>query len=333
MTFPILKRTIIILGILLLLLGLFMMFSHIKYGFELFVVGIITLPAGIFIPIYSDKKGEKKEIIKRVKSYPNIIQSFGITGMVILGMLLVSPLKTVLEKFTNKEISMFIGYILSFGTVFMIIHSIKKYKEKVSSFNLSIENKQIIPFIIVTSIALLVGFCGPISGLIPIPDSIQKSLLQLAGQTGVWTFVLMVIAAPILEELIFRGIILDGLLKRYTPATSIMVSSLLFGIAHFNPWQFITGLIIGAFSGWIYYKTKSLTLSIIIHAAVNLTGFTMRYFIDLDSSMSQGIIESYGGLRNLTMLIIGSAIIITTSIYYIQRQFKKREMVAAHNKL
>ena len=328
-----LKRVIIILGIFFFLFGLVMTVSHIKYGFRLFVTGILMLPIGIFLPNRAEKSEQKEEAVKRGTGYPNITQSIGITGMVILGTLVVSPLKTMLEKFTNKEVSMLVGYILSCGIVFMIINSIRQRKKNVSSFNLSIENKQIIPFIIISSVALLVGFSGPISVLIPIPESIQKSLLQLTGQTGVWTFVLMVVVAPILEELIFRGIILDGLLKRYRPSTSILVSSLLFGIAHLNPWQFVTGIIIGVFSSWIYYRTKSLTPSIIIHAVANLTGFTMRCFIDFGSLMNQGIIERYGGLGNLTMLIVGSTIIVTISIYYLQGQFKKGEIVASNKEL
>lgn len=46
----------------------------------------------------------------------------------------------------------------------------------------------------------------------------------------------MVIAAPVLEELIFRGMMLEGLLKKYSPVTSIIISSILFGVAHLNPW-------------------------------------------------------------------------------------------------
>ena len=142
----------------------------------------------------------------------------------------------------------------------------------------------------------------------------------------------MVIAAPILEELIFRGVILDGLLKKYTPAKSILISSLLFGLVHLNPWQFITGLIIGIFSGWVYYRTKSLSLSIIIHASANLSGFLMRYFIDFDSSMDETLLQMYGGLTNLILAIVGSIIIILICIFYLQKEFNKQKVeIAAYN--
>jgi hypothetical protein len=157
------------------------------------------------------------------------------------------------------------------------------------------------------------------------PESIKKAFMDFGSQTGIFAFFLMVIAAPILEELIFRGIILDGLLKKYSSTKSILISSLLFGLVHLNPWQFVTGLIIGIFSGWVYYRSRSLSYSIIIHASANLSGFIMRYFIDFDSFMDDTLIEMYGGLSNLIIAIIGSIIIVAVCVYFLRKEFSKIE--------
>ncbi|MEE4198668.1 MAG: type II CAAX endopeptidase family protein [Bacteroidales bacterium] len=258
------------------------------------------------------------------KFFPNIAQSFGITGIVILGMIVFSPLNFLLNQIMGTEASMLIYYLLSIGVPFWIIYSIRKGKTGVQSFNLSMKNKQIIPWIVIGAIALLFGIVSPISSLIPMPESIQKMFMDFAGNTGVFSFILMVIAAPVLEELIFRGIILDGLLKKYSPVLSIFISSLLFGLVHLNPWQFVTGLIIGIFSGWIYYKTRSLSYSIIIHAAANLSGFIMRFFIGEDSSVTESALEMYGGLTNLLLVTGGSIVVITICIYFLRIQFNKQ---------
>lgn len=326
MSIAIVKKSIIALGIILFLLGLFMSVSHINYGFEVFVAGIVLLPTGFLIPIQENRKELYKENTQRAYSYPSLMQSIGITGMVLLGMVLMSPLKKILDDLVSQEFSSLIGYILSVGIVFTIAYNIRKSKNKVSSFNLSIGNKKIIPFIIVASIPLFAGIAGPLCSLIPMPESIKDSILQLAEQKGIWTFILMVLAAPFLEELIFRGIILDGLLKRYSPLTSIIISSALFGIAHFNPWQFVTGLLIGAFSGWVYYKTRSLTPSIIIHAAANFFGFLTRNFMDVESHMNKSMAESIGGYTNMVLLIMSSLILIFICIYYLQREFGKETL-------
>jgi Predicted metal-dependent membrane protease len=266
------------------------------------------------------------------RNYPNVAQSFGITGIVILGMILLSPVLFVLNKLIGKEASSLIYYLLSTGIPFLIVNSIRKNKTDSNSFNLSIENNRVIPFVIVGTIVLLFGIISPIGNLIPMPESIKKMFMDLGSQTGLFTFILTVIAAPILEELIFRGIILDGLLKQYSPIKSILISSLLFGLVHLNPWQFVTGLLIGLFSGWVYYKTRSLSLSIIIHASANLSGFLMRYCIDTDFSMDATMLERYGGLTNLILTIVGAIIIVSICIYFLNKEFNKQKAeMATHN--
>jgi membrane protease YdiL (CAAX protease family) len=66
-------------------------------------------------------------------------------------------------------------------------------------------------------IGLQIGLISPIVDLIPMPESIQKIFLEFSKQNGPFSFMAVVIAAPIFEELIFRGVILDGLLRNYSP--------------------------------------------------------------------------------------------------------------------
>lgn len=256
-------------------------------------------------------------------NYPNVAQSFGITGIVILGMLLLAPVNLLLNKLIGKEASMLIYYLLAIGIPFWIVYSIRKSKTNCHSFNLTIENKRIIPLVIIGTIALLFGTIAPIGNLIPMPEIIKKAFMDFGSQPGIFAFFLMVIAAPILEELIFRGIILDGLLEKYSPTKAILISSLLFGFVHLNPWQFVTGLIIGFFSGWVYYRTRSLSFSIIIHASANLSGFLMRFFIDIDSSMDKTLLDMYCGLTNLILVIVGSVLIVTVCIYFLRKEFER----------
>jgi len=65
--------------------------------------------------------------------------------------------------------------------------------------------------------------------------------------------------------MLFRGIILNGFKENYSHKKAIIVSSLLFGIVHLNPWQFVTASLFGIVSAWVCLKMKSLTLSIYMH--------------------------------------------------------------------
>jgi membrane protease YdiL (CAAX protease family) len=80
---------------------------------------------------------------------------------------------------------------------------------------------------------------------------------------------LLVVIAPVSEELLFRGIILRGLLSRYRPAAAVVLTALLFAILHANPWQFFSALFLGIVFGWFYLRTGSIALCILAHAMAN----------------------------------------------------------------
>jgi membrane protease YdiL (CAAX protease family) len=259
----------------------------------------------------------------KLDTYPSIAQSFLITGIIILVMMLVSLATPTLNKLVGNEAAVLLYQILAMGIPFLIVFTIRKRKSARTSFNLTLQDKSIIPIIIVAGIVLLLGVVGPISGLIPVPESMKQAFAKAASHTGLSTFILMVIAAPVLEELIFRGIILDGLLRRYSPKTSILISSLLFAIVHLNPWQFVTGFIMGAFIGWVYYKTKSLLAAIIIHASANFSVYFLRFFID-SSMIDKTYIESVGGVTSFVLILLGSILVVSICIYFLKREFRNK---------
>jgi membrane protease YdiL (CAAX protease family) len=258
------------------------------------------------------------------KNYPNVGQSFGIAGIMILATILISPLVLIANRFIDKDLSFFIIYLIAVGATFLIVYSIRKRKTDSTTFDFKIENKRIIPFVIISIAALNFGLISPIIDLIPMPESWQKAFADLVGRGSFFSFLSIVIAAPILEELIFRGIILDGLLKKYSPIKSILISSVLFGLVHLNPWQFLAALSLGAFIGWVYYNTKSVSFAIIIHAANNLGGFLIGKFSDSDTlEMNKTLVESYGSVQNLIIVLICSVTIVAISIYYLRNEFRQ----------
>ena len=83
------------------------------------------------------------------------------------------------------------------------------------------------------------------------------------------------ITAPIFEELLFRGIILNGLLNKYKNSSkkAIIYSAMAFGLVHLNIPQGINAFIGGIILGSIYYYTKSMKLPIFAHFINNLITF------------------------------------------------------------
>jgi membrane protease YdiL (CAAX protease family) len=267
-----------------------------------------------------------------MKNYPNIAQSFHICGMLILSLILFAPIAIILRKLIGNEAAFLIYYLLAVGTTFWIVCVIKKKKTGNISFNISIENKRVIPFVIFGAIFLYCGIVSPITALVE--ESHKEAFLNHGSQTGIISLFQSIIAAPVLEELIFRGIILDGLLKKYSSLKSILISSLLFGLIHLNTSQLVVGLIMGIFTGWIYYKTRMLTLSILIHSVYNLASVLMGYFLISDFMEDNTLLGLFGGLANLIYVVIGSLLVIGICIYYLEKEFNKTNIeMAAQNTL
>ncbi len=79
----------------------------------------------------------------------------------------------------------------------------------------------------------------------------------------------VVILAPIIEELIFRGIIMHGLMRNYPKGVAIFFSGLLFALFHMNPWQFPATFLLGMLLGWVMIRTRNIFACIIGHAINN----------------------------------------------------------------
>jgi len=114
--------------------------------------------------------------------------------------------------------------------------------------------------------------------LLPMPGYLHEVFETLLGNKYLIISVISVGIIPaFVEEMLFRGVILNGFKENYSHKKAIIVSSLLFGIVHLNPWQFVTAFIMGMVSAWVCLKIKSLTLSIYMHLFNNIAAvFVMR---------------------------------------------------------
>jgi hypothetical protein len=106
----------------------------------------------------------------------------------------------------------------------------------------------------------------------PLPGFMERLFSDLA-EGGLSSLIAVVIVAPLTEEPLCRGLIMGGFLRRYTAATAVLVSALLFAALHLNPYQFLTAFSLGGLLGWVFLKTGSLLPCILGHALFNGGGF------------------------------------------------------------
>ncbi len=108
----------------------------------------------------------------------------------------------------------------------------------------------------------------------------QALLRDLDKHRDVGTIVLFVVGAvifaPLVEELLFRGVLFRGLLRKMEPATAVLVSAVIFALVHYigdpNTLPFLPALAgLGAVLALVALRTGDLSMSIFIHAGFNLT--------------------------------------------------------------
>ena len=125
---------------------------------------------------------------------------------------------------------------------------------------------------LVVSIATMAAsfVAEPVNALLPEMPELLKQALEQLTEGPVWISLLSVsIFAPFFEEWLCRGIVLRGLLKKMKPVWAIVVSALFFAVLHMNPWQAIPAFILGLLFGYVYYRTGSLKLTMLMHCVNN----------------------------------------------------------------
>ena len=128
----------------------------------------------------------------------------------------------------------------------------------------------LVPMVIVATIATNF-MTDPLQKLLPpTPEWFDNLTEQMLVGTPLWATLLSVsVFAPIFEEWLCRGLVLRGLLAHIRPVWAMVISSLFFAIIHLNPWQALPAFILGMLFAYVYYKTGSLKLTMLMHCTNN----------------------------------------------------------------
>lgn len=117
--------------------------------------------------------------------------------------------------------------------------------------------------------------------------------VQDALGLGGWTILSTVVAAPLLEEVLFRGLVFESCRERFGSAAAVFVSALLFGVIHVVPVQVVNAFVVGLILGYVYLRTHSLLSVIILHAINNALAYvSMAFFGDGANTTLSELIEA-----------------------------------------
>ena len=192
--------------------------------------------------------------------------------------------------------------------VILWIYKFQKRSSTLEKFNYRLTDlgmKNIILVLITTYFVLgsisLISFVLRLNESYPgyseIYDVISKGPLLLQ-------IVSTVIMAPVLEEVLCRGIIYNRMREMSNFYVSALVSSLLWAAAHLNMVQGVTALLFGLFLAFLYERFKMLWITILSHGLFNLIAVISGHVLTLPEN-GQAV---NGSSQNLTANIIAMVI-------------------------
>ncbi len=232
------------------------------------------------------------------------------------------PFSILTSKFPEKykTLGMLISYIFP---MLLTIWAVKRTFSKKGLPSFEFKHKNLFFYIVIGAFAFLIVGESTVL-LLPEPAGPFKALFDELNQAmkalfsdKISGYLMIAVAAPVLEEVLFRGIILRALLKKYKPWKAIMISALFFGFFHFNPWQFLYATVLGIYLGYIYWKTGSLFYPILIHWLLNSTAFIVGQFQNSEENITESL--THEDMKGMLLLAVLSLVVI----YFLYNYFEK----------
>ncbi len=158
--------------------------------------------------------------------------------------------------------------------------------------------------------------------VVPFPqswlDSYQASSSQLLGDNGVMMWISVVVMAPLVEELTFRGFMYSRLKSGMAKWIAVILTSLTFGVVHGTIIWAIYTFVFSLCLIYVLERTGSLWVSILFHMAFNLVGAAMGSWPEISE-----IMEEY----SLAVIIVSVLVTIGTAVWFTLVTKKKTEEV------
>ncbi|CAB4617583.1 unannotated protein [freshwater metagenome] len=122
----------------------------------------------------------------------------------------------------------------------------------------------------------------PLSRLFPnvfsFDDISQRASDLVDNARGGWIVALVlvvVVGAPLIEEMVYRGVVQPGLVSAWGPMAGIVTTAALFAAVHLQPIEFPGLFVFALVLGFARHRSDRLALSIVAHMAFNTTGLAL----------------------------------------------------------
>ncbi len=134
--------------------------------------------------------------------------------------------------------------------------------------------------------------------------TLKSPVDELLGGDTIAVAIFTVVAAPLIEELVFRKFICDRL-TRFGEKQAIVISGLLFSLYHATFQQFLYAFALGCFFAHIYIRTGKLRYTIMLHAIVNFFGSVPSMLIQASGISAEKVNDFIDGVIGIDELLSG----------------------------
>lgn len=146
-------------------------------------------------------------------------------------------------------------------------------------------------------------------------ESYVESSASLTSQQPVIDFLAVVLMAPLVEELLFRGVIYDALCTFVPAGAAVVFQAMLFGSTHGTLLWILYSTLIGCVLGYVRKRTDSLWPCILMHGAFNGSSYLFTWFAERYSQDS----------ATVTFVFLASAFVLLLSLYGISFRTTPKE--------
>ena len=208
---------------------------------------------------------------------PGVGGMFSLLLWLLVGALVGNLLSLLMVKFMGTGAGMEYSTLVSYPVMFippMIAASVMSGRAGLNQKGYRLDNGHFSPLGAALCVLLVIlgtvatGVVAEAAGsfLPEMPDWLKDVLESMTNGTLWVNFICVCIFAPFFEEWLCRGMILRGLLGNgMKPVWAIVISAAFFAFIHLNPWQAIPAFLLGCLFGYVYYKTGSLKLTMLMH--------------------------------------------------------------------
>lgn len=129
---------------------------------------------------------------------------------------------------------------------------------------------------------VIVAVLTSIFGVSEVVKETNELILNMSGSPqGLLSLIVALSLAGVCEEFTFRGFLQTAINSRYSSIVALLVSSIVFGLFHFDPQAVYTlsAFLMGLMLGYIYYRWRSYVVSAVAHATLNLIVLTIILFM------------------------------------------------------